>query len=169
MKKTFIIIAIGIMSSLSVHAQQFIPLGKIGTDANAPIVPAMDVGVDNEHPMMAFMESQHTGEDNDLQRTVDSAAHHFSKGSSQNVISDNNLKANENDARASVVYIQNETVTGSKTYTGTVIKVGSDVTDSKAHGPVNFNGGAITINGSEIQIYPQTTISNTTTFKLVIN
>ncbi len=66
------------------------------------------------------------------------------------------------------VFIQNETITGPKTYTGSVIKIGSNVTDSKAKGPVMFNGGTITLNGSEIQVNPQTTISNTTTFKAII-
>lgn len=66
------------------------------------------------------------------------------------------------------VFIQNETITGPKTYTGSVIKIGSNVTDSKAQGPVKFNGGTITLNGLEIQVNPQTTISNTTTFKAII-
>lgn len=66
------------------------------------------------------------------------------------------------------VFIQNETITGPKTYTGSVIKIGSNVTDSKAQGPVKFDGGTITMSASEIQINPQTTISNTTTFKAII-
>lgn len=66
------------------------------------------------------------------------------------------------------VYVQNETISGPKTISGTVVKIGSNVTNTKTQGPVKFNGGTITIEGSEIEIQPNTTITNTTTFKTII-
>ena len=66
------------------------------------------------------------------------------------------------------VYIQNETIDGPKTYSGSTIKVGSSVTTYKPQGPVIFNGGTITLSASEIQLHPNTTISGNTLFKAEI-
>lgn len=57
------------------------------------------------------------------------------------------------------VYIQNETITGTKTYTGRNIRIGTHVTDSKPQGPVVIKAGA-TLNfyGGDVQIHPGTTI-----------
>lgn len=66
------------------------------------------------------------------------------------------------------IYIQNETIVGPKTYTGDIIKVGSNVTSSKIKGPVNFKSGAITLTGSEITFYPQTTMSKDSKVNLTI-
>lgn len=68
----------------------------------------------------------------------------------------------QNGIAPTTVYIQNETIAGPKTISGTTVKIGSNVTSTKPQGPVIYNGGAVTINGSEIQINPNTTITNTT-------
>ncbi|MDE6696133.1 MAG: hypothetical protein K2K25_04580 [Muribaculaceae bacterium] len=67
-----------------------------------------------------------------------------------------------------IIYIQNETINGPKTYSGSKIKVGSAVTSTKTQGPVMFNSGKITLSASEIQINPNTTISGFTQFKAEI-
>ena len=64
------------------------------------------------------------------------------------------------------VYIQNETVVGPKTYTGSSIKVGSSVTTSKASGPVTFKSGTINLNADSITIDSDTTINSETEFKM---
>ncbi|MDE6493693.1 MAG: hypothetical protein K2L50_03810 [Bacteroidales bacterium] len=57
------------------------------------------------------------------------------------------------------IYIQNETLSGNKTYIGKNIKVGENVTTSKTQGPVVIKAGS-TINfyGNDVQIHPGTTI-----------
>lgn len=57
------------------------------------------------------------------------------------------------------VYIQNETITGTKTYIGKIIKIGTNVTDSKPQGDVVIKAGS-TVNfyGNDVQIHPGTTI-----------
>lgn len=69
---------------------------------------------------------------------------------------------------STTVYIQNETVNGPRTISGDRIVCGSNVTASKAQGPVTFNSGSITLSGSEIQINPNTTISGNSQFKAEI-
>lgn len=64
------------------------------------------------------------------------------------------------------VYIQNETVVGPKTYTGSSIKVGSSVTTSKTSGPVTFKSGTINLNANTITIDSDTTINSETEFKM---
>ena len=55
--------------------------------------------------------------------------------------------------------IQNETITGTKTYSGKVIKIGANVTDSKSQGPVVIKSGAVVnFQGNDVQIHPGTTI-----------
>ena len=57
------------------------------------------------------------------------------------------------------VYIQNETITGTKTYTGRIIKIGANVTDSKPQGPVVIKAGArVNLQGGDVQILPGTTV-----------
>lgn len=57
------------------------------------------------------------------------------------------------------IYIQNETITGNKTYIGKIIKIGTNVTGSKPQGDVVIKSGA-TVNfyGNDVQILPGTTI-----------
>ncbi len=57
------------------------------------------------------------------------------------------------------IYVQNETITGTKTYIGKTIKIGTNVTNNKTQGPVVIKSGA-TVNfyGNDVQIYPETTI-----------
>lgn len=64
------------------------------------------------------------------------------------------------------VYIQNETVVGPKTYTGSSINVGSSVTTSKTSGPVTFKSGTINLNADTITIDSDTTINSETEFKM---
>lgn len=78
------------------------------------------------------------------------------------------VKSNAETRATTTVYIQNETVVGPKTYTGDVIKVGSNVTSSKTKGPVTFKSGAITLTGREITFYPQTTMSKDSNITLTI-
>lgn len=65
------------------------------------------------------------------------------------------------------IYIQNETIFGSKTYNAETIKVGSDVTTAKPEGPVVFESGSITLKADEIEIKSNTTISSETEFKAI--
>lgn len=69
---------------------------------------------------------------------------------------------------SSVVYIQNETINKSASFSGDVIKVGSSVTSTKGKGPVYINGGTISMEGRIISISPETTISNKAKLKLSI-
>lgn len=64
------------------------------------------------------------------------------------------------------LYIQNETVTGPKTYSGDVIKIGSSVTGTKEQGPVTFSGGTIVLLGNDVELSPVTTVSKGTTFTI---
>ncbi len=160
------IIAIGMTLGLLSHAQQTIPIDKRSTDTEVVLASSTK---DVEYARDAIAQIQQADEDNASNSASDYSVSLPSTGSQQTEdVSSNDAMSIANKAAASVVYIQNETITGPKTYTGTVVKIGSNVTDAKAHGPVKFNGGVITINGSEIQINPQTTISNTTTFKAII-
>lgn len=68
----------------------------------------------------------------------------------------------------STIYIQNETVSGSRTYDADLIKIGSSVTSSKQTGPVVFSNGTINLNAKEIIIEPNTTINESTTIKSTI-
>lgn len=64
----------------------------------------------------------------------------------------------------SCIYIQNETVTGPKTYNADIIKAGTAVTSTKPTGPVIFNGGTVQLNAKSITIEPSTTINSNTNF-----
>lgn len=68
----------------------------------------------------------------------------------------------------SSIYIQNETVNGSKTYDAELIKIGSNVTSSKQSGPVVFSNGTINLNAKEIVIEPNTIINESVTIKSTI-
>ena len=65
-------------------------------------------------------------------------------------------------------YIQNETVIGPKTYTGTKIKVGSDVTTTKPYGPVNFKNGEVKLIANEVEIRPNTTIMKEANLQIIL-
>lgn len=57
------------------------------------------------------------------------------------------------------IYIQNETLSGSKTYIGKNIKIGENVTTSKTQGAVVIKTGAtVNLYGKDVQIQPGTTI-----------
>lgn len=74
----------------------------------------------------------------------------------------------QNGITSSTTYIQNETVVGPKTYSDANIKIGSNVTSTKAQGPVIFQSGSIVLTADKIEINPNTTISNQTEFKAII-
>lgn len=57
-------------------------------------------------------------------------------------------------------YIQNETITEQRHYIGGSIYIGTNVTESKPTGPVILNGANIKINGGDVIIQPETTITN---------
>lgn len=64
-------------------------------------------------------------------------------------------------------YIQNETVSGNITINSDVIKVGSNVTNTKPQGPVYFSGnGTINLNGGTVEIQGETTVSTGTTLNI---
>ena len=65
------------------------------------------------------------------------------------------------------IYIQNETIAGTRNYEATFINIGNSVTTEKTQGPVIFNGGSITLTGSKIQLCPGTTISGGTEFTII--
>lgn len=70
---------------------------------------------------------------------------------------------------STTVYIQNETISGSKTYSANVIKVGSSVTSSKEQGDVVFNGGTVILLGDQVEIHPKTTALYGTKFEIRVN
>lgn len=65
---------------------------------------------------------------------------------------------------SSIIYIQNETVTGTKVYNADFIKVGSSITATKPTGPVVFDRGNIQLKAKSITIEPETTINSNTNF-----
>lgn len=65
-------------------------------------------------------------------------------------------------------YIQNETIVGPKTYTGSIIKVGSDVTITKPYGPVIFQNGEVKLTANEIEIRPNTTIKKEANLQIIL-
>lgn len=64
------------------------------------------------------------------------------------------------------VYIQNETITGTRTISADSIYVGKDVTDSKEHGNVTLGQGNITLKTGYLEIRNSTTIPLGTTLKI---
>lgn len=64
------------------------------------------------------------------------------------------------------LYLQNENITGPKSYEYNVVKIGSSVTSTKPNGEVNFNGGDINIKANKIVIDNGTSISTNTNFKM---
>ena len=64
------------------------------------------------------------------------------------------------------LYLQNETVSGTKIYRGSKINVGSDVTNSKPFGPVVFSGQKVTLVGREVELRGETTIQSGTIFEI---
>lgn len=65
-------------------------------------------------------------------------------------------------------FIQNETIIGPKSYTGSVIKVGSEVTTTKPYGPVIVKSGEVRLTADKIEINPNTTVTNQAEFKIII-
>ena len=57
-------------------------------------------------------------------------------------------------------YIQNETISEQHSYYGKSIYIGNHVTSEKPTGPVILNGANIKINGGDVIIQPETTITN---------
>ena len=57
-------------------------------------------------------------------------------------------------------YIQNETISYSRTYVGKTVKVGRSVTTTKPEGDVVIDGADVMINGGDVEIHPGTTIIN---------
>ena len=65
-----------------------------------------------------------------------------------------------------VVYIQNETITGTKTISADSIYVGRDVTNTKEQGDVTLGQGDITLKAEYIEIKNSTTVPLGTTLKI---
>jgi len=57
-------------------------------------------------------------------------------------------------------FIQNETITNSRTYVGKTVKVGANVTNTKPVGDVIINGANVLIQGGNVELHPGTTIIN---------
>ena len=57
-------------------------------------------------------------------------------------------------------FIQNETITDSRTYVGKNIKVGRNVTTTKPEGDVVIDGADVMINGGDVELHSGTTIIN---------
>ena len=57
-------------------------------------------------------------------------------------------------------YIQNETISDSRTYVGKNIKVGRNVTNTKPVGDVIINGADVMIQGGDVELHPGTVITN---------
>ena len=67
----------------------------------------------------------------------------------------------------STVYIQNETITGTRTISaGSSIYVGTDVTDTKPHGDVILGQGDITLKAGYVEIKNSTTVPLGTTLTI---
>jgi len=66
----------------------------------------------------------------------------------------------------SVIYIQNEIVTGDRTYSADSIYIGKDVTDRKEYGNVILGQGNITLNGNFVKIKNSTSIPLGTTLNI---
>ena len=56
----------------------------------------------------------------------------------------------DNQQNSLTLNIQNETISENREYNATNIKIGSNVTDKKAHGDVIFDGGTINIKGKNV-------------------
>lgn len=65
-----------------------------------------------------------------------------------------------------ITYIQNETISGFRTYSSGKVVIGSDVTDLKSAGPVIFKGEDISIKASEVIINGETTVNKGTKFSI---
>ena len=63
-----------------------------------------------------------------------------------------------------IMFLQNQNITGSNTFTAKTIKVGSHVTSQKAYGDVNFDNGTIILNGNRVELHPGTKVDLDTEF-----
>ena len=66
----------------------------------------------------------------------------------------------------SELFLQNETISGTKEYKANVITIGSSVTSAKPKGNVIFKSGDITIKGKDVTIYGGTTINKEANFTI---
>ena len=57
-------------------------------------------------------------------------------------------------------FIQNETITNSRTYVGKTVKVGANVTNTKPVGDVIINGANVLIQGGNVELHPGTLLTN---------
>jgi hypothetical protein len=64
------------------------------------------------------------------------------------------------------LYIQNESISGTKVYRGNRIIIGSNVTNEKPYGPVCFSGNKMTLISKEVEINGNTYISLGTEFEI---
>lgn len=67
------------------------------------------------------------------------------------------------------IFIQNDVVTGNKSIGAGVIKVGTNVTDTKTQGAVTFNGGIINLYGNVVELYGETTVALGTELNIINN
>ena len=65
-----------------------------------------------------------------------------------------------------LVYIQNETITDNRSYSGNVVKIGDKLTDKKAHGDVLINSGNVNITANRVELQSGVKISKGATFKI---
>lgn len=65
-----------------------------------------------------------------------------------------------------IVFVQNETITGTRTITADNIYVGKDVTDRKEQGDVVLGQGDITLEAGVVQIKNSTYVPAGTTLKI---
>ena len=64
------------------------------------------------------------------------------------------------------IYIQNETITGTRIISADNIYVGSDVTNTKPYGDVTLGQGDITLKADYVEIKNSTTVPLGTTLKI---
>ena len=67
----------------------------------------------------------------------------------------------------STIYIQDETVTGTRTISADNIIVGKDVTDEKPHGSVTLGQGQITLKAKSVTVKNSTSVPLGTTLRIV--
>ena len=65
-----------------------------------------------------------------------------------------------------LVYIQNETINGNRTYSGNAFKIGKNVTDKKTQGDVIIENGNVSITGKSVELQSGTKISKGAVFKI---
>lgn len=66
----------------------------------------------------------------------------------------------------SVIYIQNESISGNVEYHADKVYIGSNVSALKPNGPVFFTGGKVTIKADNVTIQGETTVNLGTEFEI---